>query len=114
MPDFLTKKERKPKGPHYLPTKSVAKQRELTALRCVEIAPRNLTILELEPNDCRYPYGEQVITFCGHPKESGSSYCFPHQRLTLGHSPLISEAERQRRRQTHANNMRNQALGAVA
>ncbi len=49
-------------------------------LYCLEINPRNLTILELEPNDCRYPYGghDDPITFCGHPRQAGSSYCVPH------------------------------------
>src|SRR6202790_1517513 len=26
-------------------------------LRCVGIAPRHLTLIDLEPSDCRYPYG---------------------------------------------------------
>ena len=47
-------------------------------LRCVEIVPRNLTLIELEPNDCRYPYGDGPMLFCGHPKKEGSSYCVPH------------------------------------
>lgn len=49
-------------------------------LSCVEIIPRNLSVIELEPNDCRHPYGgyDDPITFCGHPKMAGSSYCVPH------------------------------------
>ena len=50
-------------------------------LRCVEIVPRNLTLLELEDNDCRFPYGEGTITFCGHPKLKGSAYCGPHNAI---------------------------------
>jgi GcrA cell cycle regulator len=54
-------------------------------LRCVEITPRNLSLIELEPNDCRYPYGGDsegdAITFCGHPKRDGSSFCTPHHFL---------------------------------
>jgi GcrA cell cycle regulator len=49
--------------------------------RCVEIEPRHLTLIDLEPNDCRYPYGYDVVTFCGHPKLAGSSYCVPHHHL---------------------------------
>jgi len=52
--------------------------------RAVEIVPRNLTLLELEPDDCRYPYGDDAVTFCGHPKMEGSSYCCPHFHLTHG------------------------------
>lgn len=62
-------------------------EREETAkLRCVEIDPRYLSLLDLEPRDCRYPYGGdeegEAITFCGHPRRQGSSYCGPHFYLT--------------------------------
>ena len=57
-------------------------------LRCVGITPRLLSLMELRPNDCRYPYGGdkdgEVITFCGHPKLPGTSYCAPHFDLTRG------------------------------
>jgi GcrA cell cycle regulator len=57
-------------------------------LRCVEIEPRHLSLMELERGDCRYPYGgdeaDQTITFCGHPRRKGSSYCTPHFNLTRG------------------------------
>ena len=59
---------------------------ELPALRCVEIVPRHLSLVDLEPGDCRYPYGGdeegEAITFCGHPRREGSSYCAPHFHLT--------------------------------
>jgi GcrA cell cycle regulator len=64
-------------------------------LRCVEIAPRHLAVIELEADDCRYPYGGEEegdsITFCGHPRRKGSSYCTPHFHLTR--NPEVS-AER--------------------
>jgi GcrA cell cycle regulator len=54
-------------------------------LRCVEIEPRHLSLIELEQGDCRYPYGGdeegEVITFCGHPRRPDSSYCTPHFHL---------------------------------
>src|SRR6266404_1940730 len=57
-------------------------------LRCVEIEPRHLSLVELERRDCRYPYGGdaegEAITFCGHPRRPGSSYCTPHFHLTRG------------------------------
>jgi GcrA cell cycle regulator len=57
-------------------------------LRCVEIDPRHLSLMELEAGDCRYPYGGneegEAITFCGHPRREGSSYCAPHFHLTRG------------------------------
>ena len=55
-------------------------------LRCVEVVPRHLSLVELEAGDCRYPYGGdeegETITFCGHPRREGSSYCAPHFHLT--------------------------------
>ena len=57
-------------------------------LRCVGIAPRHLSLLELAPADCRYPYGGdeegEAITFCGHIRRPGSSYCASHFHLTQG------------------------------
>jgi GcrA cell cycle regulator len=59
---------------------------ETAPLRCVEIAPRHLSLGELEPGDCRYPYGGdaegEAVTFCGHRRRLGSSYCAPHLHLT--------------------------------
>jgi len=57
-------------------------------LRCVEIVPRHLRLVDLEAGDCRYPYGGdeegEAITFCGYPRREGSSYCAPHFHLTRG------------------------------
>ena len=59
---------------------------ETEPLRCVEIEPRHLSLVDLERGDCRYPYGGDAegepITFCGHPRRKGSSYCTPHFHLT--------------------------------
>jgi GcrA cell cycle regulator len=61
---------------------------EPVKLRCVEIVPRHLLLLDLKPGDCRYPYGGdeegEAITFCGHSRRAGSSYCVPHFHLTRG------------------------------
>jgi GcrA cell cycle regulator len=61
---------------------------ETVKLRCVEIDPRHLSLMDLEPGDCRYPYGGdeegEAITFCGHPQLRGSSYCPAHFHLTSG------------------------------
>ena len=57
-------------------------------VRCVQIMPRHLELIELEAGDCRYPYGGdadgEAITFCGHPQREGSSYCLGHFNLTRG------------------------------
>ena len=61
-------------------------RKEMPKLRCVEVDPRGLSLLELKAGDCRYPYGGdeegEAITFCGRPKRKGSSYCTAHFHLT--------------------------------
>jgi GcrA cell cycle regulator len=61
-------------------------------LRCVEVDPRHLSLMELRAGDCRYPYGGEVegeaVTFCGHPQREGASYCAPHFDLTRGPGSL--------------------------
>lgn len=46
-----------------------------------DVAPRHLTLLELEEGDCRFPYGEVSYTFCGNLVREGSPYCPAHSRL---------------------------------
>lgn len=41
------------------------------------------TLLELEPNDCRYPIGEEDYKFCAKMKECGSSYCKEHRLICI-------------------------------
>ena len=70
------------------PSPPALERAEAVKLRCVGITPRLLSLVELEANDCRYPYGGdkegEAITFCGHPRLAGSSYCAPHFHLTRG------------------------------
>jgi GcrA cell cycle regulator len=57
---------------------------EYIQIECSEIVPRNLTLLELERDDCRWPYGEnQDMRFCGRGQLEGSKYCPAHYRLSL-------------------------------
>jgi len=69
-----------------VPPKSAMKPAVAVKLRCVGVQPRLIQLVELEPADCRYPYGGdkdgEEIAFCGHPCQQGSSYCAPHARLT--------------------------------
>ena len=66
-------------------------------LRCVEIEPRHLSLVELEHGDCRYPYGGdeegEAITFCGHPRHTGSSYCTAHFHLSRNPIAPAEDAE---------------------
>lgn len=86
QPRLHIPRERLP--PEFMRPIPVFERTETAKLRCVEIDPRHLSLIELEPGDCRYPYGgdeeDEVITFCGHPRRKGSSYCVPHFHLTRG------------------------------
>jgi GcrA cell cycle regulator len=91
---------RKPRKPRRVPFRKMRKHRAAKPrlprpvlkraaalkLRCVGIEPRHLSLLELEAPDCRYPYGGdkdgEAITFCGHLRLKGSSYCTAHFHLT--------------------------------
>lgn len=69
---------------------------ETVKLRCVEIVPRHLSFLDLEPGLCKYPYGGEApgeaITFCGHPSLPGLPYCMPHKALCTGHGTVSERA----------------------
>lgn len=66
---------------------------EPVQLRCVGISPRLISLVDLEPGDCRYPYGGDTdgdpIVFCGHPRQAGSCYCTPHFHLTRNPEGVI-------------------------
>jgi GcrA cell cycle regulator len=68
------------------PKLATSERAAVLQLRCVAITPRHLALVDLEAGDCRYPYGGDVegepITFCGHPRREGSSYCLAHFHLT--------------------------------
>jgi GcrA cell cycle regulator len=82
--------------PDYFMRIPVFERTKALKLRCVEIVPRHLSLLDLEDGDCRYPYGGdedgEAITFCGHPRQDESSYCTAHFHLTRG--PCTPSSER--------------------
>lgn len=83
-------------------------------LRCAEIEPRNLSLAELEADDCRYPYGDSPFQFCGHPKADGCTYCWQHHLLTRKLSRTIDEAVTEaRRRRMRGFNFRRALLEAA-
>jgi GcrA cell cycle regulator len=105
-PDHRPKSVQKAKRPrlHKLQERQAPKSRRTMpifdgvtiGLRCVETEPRHLALLDLAPGDCRYPYGGdeegEAITFCGHPRCHGSSYCAPHFHLTRGPGTVSERA----------------------
>jgi GcrA cell cycle regulator len=69
-------------------------------LRCVAITPRHLALVDLEADDCRYPYGGdaegEAITFCGHRRHEGWSYCLSHFHLTREVEAITEQPARSR------------------
>jgi GcrA cell cycle regulator len=55
---------------------------EVIALRCSEIVPGGIGLVNLATDGCRWPYGEGPYTFCNHPQFDGSSYCSDHFDLS--------------------------------
>src|SRR5947207_10203838 len=75
-------KPRERHAPEFVARMPVFKRTEAPKLRCVELVPRHLSLLDLEASDCRYPYGAEgdgeAITVCAHPRREASSYCTTH------------------------------------
>lgn len=86
----------------------------MPTLRAVDIVPLHISLLDLQRDHCRAPYGDLEITFCGHPKLEGSpAYCQSHHRLYCFKPHIISDAERERRvRLGHAAAARNNGRAA--
>jgi GcrA cell cycle regulator len=58
-------------------------------------APLMLTLLELEPHSCRWPFGDpdrRGFGFCGHAQAEGSSYCAAHRDISVGAAEAPDEA----------------------
>lgn len=70
-------------------TRTPRPTQEQIVMRCAEVDPLHLALLDLEPGMCRYPYGDGPYTFCGHPQRDKSSYCGPHTDITANHHPNI-------------------------
>lgn len=54
-------------------------------LQCEEIMPlHDGLIVDMQPETCRWPYGDGPFQFCGRDVTTGSSYCLPHFCLSIG------------------------------
>ena len=73
--------KRDPSLPRY--ARQTAPPRQIVEMNCEAIEPLHLDLLDLDAHHCRWPYGDQQITFCGHSKMVGS-YCLAHFQLSVG------------------------------
>lgn len=69
--------------------KAPAIKPEPFVMASTDIVPLNRTIFDLQENECRFVYGDEPaeMTFCGHSKMKGSSYCVSHHRLCMAGIP---------------------------
>lgn len=62
------------------------------ALLCVEVESRRVSLMELAPDDCRWPAGEGAgVTFCGRPVLR-RSYCAAHFMLSIGPGTAVERS----------------------
>lgn len=64
--------------------KPVPVEIDLSTFRCVEVEPKNVALVDLAPDGCRWPYGDGPFFFCGHPQLGCASYCGSHLFLSRG------------------------------
>jgi len=69
-----------------------ALEKDRRPLRCVAIEPRHVSLLDLQPGECRWPHGEGPFTFCGHATVKDRSYCAAHAELALSRDPRAGQA----------------------
>jgi len=87
---------------------------ETARLRCAEVEPRNVALVDLSLGGCRYPYGDGPFVFCDHPTIDGRAYCDPHHDLTRVKPRSIDDAVREaRRRRMRGLNFRRALLEAA-
>jgi GcrA cell cycle regulator len=63
-----------------------------------DVVPLHVDLLDLQPGQCRFPYGDGPFTFCGCPSSNGLSYCEPHHRLTHTEARMTAEEYAQHKR----------------
>lgn len=73
------------------PRRPVVKPEPYVVQPPAAVEPRNIDLIDLRSNDCRFPYGGdngEPITFCGHPKAPGTSWCAAHFKIVFAPRPL--------------------------
>jgi hypothetical protein len=70
------------------PSASTAARRAALAVQ-----PRLVRLEALEARECRWPYGEAEVRFCGHVAEEASPYCLAHRGLAYVPDPGGYDAE---------------------
>jgi len=56
----------------------------ISGLRQADVVPLLLPLLDLAPDQCRWPYGDGLFVFCGCEVWGSGPYCEPHLSLSQG------------------------------
>jgi GcrA cell cycle regulator len=65
------------------------------------------SLLDLAPDECRFPFGDKPFTFCGCRAVTGLPYCVGHTRIAHGRRVVIERAR------TKVSRFGNWATGTV-
>lgn len=61
---------------------TIAQEHGVAPLRSVDVVPLHVSLLELRPGQCRYPFGDAApFSFCGCQVKPGKPYCSAHAAL---------------------------------
>jgi GcrA cell cycle regulator len=54
------------------------------------VVPKHIRLMDLKPNECRFPLGDGPFTFCGNTTKPGESYCPHHGYLSYRQTSTTS------------------------
>lgn len=72
----------KAKPPAPISTAPKVKPEPFVPVVCTEVAPLNISMMDLTEETCRWPEGEADFTFCGHRATHGP-YCGNHAKIAF-------------------------------
>ncbi len=92
-------KRRRPRhaaGPPALPADDLGSWPSASARArraALAVQPRLIPMEALRRGDCRWPYGEGTLRFCGRPAQEAKPYCAAHHGLAYVPDPADYDAE---------------------
>lgn len=78
-------KSSKPRKQRFFARAATKITAEQAAIKCSEITPLLVGLLDLQLNECRYPFGDGPFLFCARQTAVETSYCSEHQALCMKH-----------------------------
>lgn len=97
-PAPLTQEEKEARSVKRTATLAVRRQ------QFTEMRPLNVSLLDLKPHHCRFPYGDGPHFFCGATVKQFTSYCPYHHSVCYGRPAATPEQIEQARKARFAKN----------